>query len=237
MKMKNLHEQYSGAKLSLELLQVMRQGDPSFRPMRIAKKENIYVGGSENYIYLIESGQVKVSIQTRDGRTCNLGIYSSDQTFGESSLSVQRNAETTTSLTACVVRRLHVPVLIAALQEKGLLVPFTMHLATKMTEYQRVITDFVTNNSEQRLASTILRLAKSLGTAQDCGRIKICEKISLQDLSEMVGTTRSRVGFFMSGFMRLGMIEDGMDLSLIVNPGRIAAYLEQNGRLKGVQSV
>jgi CRP/FNR family cyclic AMP-dependent transcriptional regulator len=131
-----------------------------------------------------------------------------------------------------VVRRVQVPVLLSVMQDRQLLAMFTQHLASKLANYQAVISDFVTNNSEQRLASTILRLAKSLGT-HDSGMIRVRERISYQDLSEMVGTTRSRVGFFMSEFSKLGMIKDSGDFSLVINPGLITQYLEQNGRLKG----
>lgn len=224
--MSNFESTIQSNDLCPELVNVFREGDASFLPVSYSKKQNIYVGGAGGYLYFIESGQVKVSMQMQDGRGCNLGIYSRGRLFGESSLSGRLIPETATALSFCSVRRLKTSKLFNVLQGRGLYYAFAQCMSNKMLEYQNVIADFVVCNSERRLASTLLRLSAILGHCED-DRIKIHEKISLQDLSELIGTTRSRVGFFINSFMEQGILESGHDCFMVINKPRIEAYLSQ----------
>ncbi|TVT86090.1 Crp/Fnr family transcriptional regulator [Pseudomonas sp. H3(2019)] len=225
--MENYEESIEAGGICPQLINIFRNGDESFYPVSFAKRQNIYVGGAGGYIYFIESGQVKVSMQMQDGRGCNLGIYSRGGVFGESGLSGRLIPETATALSSCIVRRIKISRLFNSLQSKGLYLSFAKCMSNKMLEYQNVIADFVVCNSEKRLASTLLRLSLMLGCCEN-DRIKIHEKISLQDLSELIGTTRSRVGYFMNSFMQQGILEDCPDCFLVINKKRIEEYLTQN---------
>ena len=84
----------------------------------------------------------------------------------------------------------------------------------------------VTADSEQRLGQTLLQLARTMGK-KDPRSIRIELKISHQELSEMVGTTRPRVSFFMQRFRNLGLLETNSDHFLIIEENKLTDYLAQ----------
>jgi CRP/FNR family cyclic AMP-dependent transcriptional regulator len=86
--------------------------------------------------------------------------------------------------------------------------------------------NMVTADSEQRLGKTLLQLARTLGK-KDPRSIRIELKISHEELSEMVGTTRPRISVFMQRFRNLGLIETNMDHFLIIKENKLTDYLAQ----------
>ena len=84
----------------------------------------------------------------------------------------------------------------------------------------------MTVDSEQRLGKTLLQLARTLGR-KDPGGIRIELKISREELSERVGTTRPRIGLFMQRFHNFGLMETNKDRLLIVKEKKITDYLAQ----------
>ena len=98
----------------------------------------------------------------------------------------------------------------------SLLEGYVRYLAVRIAEQQQVIADLVTVDSEQRLGKTLLQLARTLGK-QDQQSTRIELKISHEELSEMVGTTRPRISLFMQRFRNLGLIETNLDRFLVIN--------------------
>jgi CRP-like cAMP-binding protein len=96
----------------------------------------------------------------------------------------------------------------------------------RIADQQQVIANLVTVDSEQRLGKTLLSLARTLGK-KDPRSIRIELKITHEELSEMVGTTRPRISVFMQRFRNLGLIETNSDHFLIIKETRLAAYLAQ----------
>ena len=86
----------------------------------------------------------------------------------------------------------------------------------------------MTANSEQRLAATLLQLARKLGK-RNLRSLKIENHISHQELSDMVGTTRTRIGQFMQRFCEMGLIERSTGRALIIKEHPLAEYLETRG--------
>jgi len=104
---------------------------------------------------------------------------------------------------------------------------FVQHLATRVSDQQQVIANLITVDSEHRLGETLLRLARILGQPNPRS-IRIEHKITHEELSEMVGTTRPRITQFLRKFRNLGLVEMTAERFLIVKEKKLADYL---GRL------
>jgi CRP/FNR family cyclic AMP-dependent transcriptional regulator len=114
----------------------------------------------------------------------------------------------------------------ARLSRDSLSEGFVRYLAVRIADQQQVIANLVTVDSEQRLVQTLLQLARTMGK-KDPRSIRIELKISHEELSEMVGTTRPRVSVFMQRFRNLGLIETNRDRFLIIKENRLTDYLAQ----------
>jgi hypothetical protein len=96
-----------------------------------------------------------------------------------------------------VVRRIPVAAFLAMLDEHDLLGDYVCYLAERIAEQQDVITDFATLPSENRLAAVLLLLGRTIGVRMPgAGEVRLADRINYQELADMVGTTRSRVGRF-----------------------------------------
>ena len=100
------------------------------------------------------------------------------------------------------------------------------YLTVRIADQQRTIANLLTADSEQRLGQTLLRLARTVGK-KDPRSIRIEQKISHEELSEMVGTTRPRVSMFMGRFRKLGLIERNSDRFLVIKEKNLTDYLAQ----------
>ena len=103
---------------------------------------------------------------------------------------------------------------------------FVRYLAVRIADQQQVIANLVTVDSEQRLGQTLLQLARTMGK-KDPRSIRIELKISHEELSEMVGTTRPRISLFMQRFRNLGLIETNADHFLVIKEHKLTDYLAQ----------
>jgi CRP/FNR family transcriptional regulator, cyclic AMP receptor protein len=153
-----------------------------------------------------------------------LDIHADGEVFGEAGLARAARAEMAVAIGFTVVRQITRERLLGALQCHGLVAEFMTCLAARLADQQVMITDFVTADSEQRLAATLLRLGRKLGTREGSSW-RIRDRISCQDLSEMVGTTRSRIGFFLKRFESDGLVESCSDAFLVVREPQIHEYL------------
>ena len=114
----------------------------------------------------------------------------------------------------------------ARLSRDSLFEGFVRYLAVRVADQQQVIANLVTADSEQRLGQTLLQLARTLGK-KDPRSIRIELKISHEELSAMVGTTRPRISSFMQRFRNLGLIETNSDHFLIIKEHKLTDYLAQ----------
>jgi CRP-like cAMP-binding protein len=103
---------------------------------------------------------------------------------------------------------------------------FVRYLAVRIADQHQIIANLVTVDSEQRLGQTLLQLARTMGK-KDPRSIRIELKISHEELSEMVGTTRSRISLFMQRFRNLGLIESNKDRFLVIKEKKLTDYLAQ----------
>jgi Crp-like helix-turn-helix protein/TonB-dependent receptor-like protein len=101
---------------------------------------------------------------------------------------------------------------------------FVQYLAVRIADQQQIIANLVTVDSEQLLGKTLLQLARKLGK-KDPRSIRIELKISHEELSEMVGTTRPRISMFMQRFRNLGLIEANENHFLVIKEKKLTDYL------------
>jgi CRP-like cAMP-binding protein len=194
--------------------------------IKIAKHDNVYTIGDEiEMVYFIESGQIKLVMISSEGKECMLAIHSSGDIFGELCLAgLAGRLETATAMEDTLLKRIHCSKFLERLSRDSLLEGFVKYMAVRVADQQEVIANLVTVDSEQRLGMTLLRLARKLGK-KDPRSIRIDLRISHEELSSMVGTTRPRISVFMQRFRNLGLIEMSTDYHLIIKEKKLTAYL------------
>ena len=156
-------------------------------------------------VHYIEQGIVKLTLVSNHGRGAVLGILSEGDFFGESCLSGQSTYLTSAiALVHSSVSIIKTKTMMRLLEEdRSVATRFVNYLLIRNLRIEQSLIDHLFNSSEKRLARTLLTLARS-GTG---GKLpSILEKISQDTLAEMVGTTRSRINFFMNKFRKLGFI-------------------------------
>ena len=198
------------------------------RAKNFAKNTNIYTCGDRSEgVYFIESGQVKLLMLSPAGKECLLTIHTAGDVFGEMCLSgFNSRQETATAMEKTVVKQIPCSKFFSRLSDYGLLEGFVKYLAVRISDQQDVISNLVTIDSEQRLGKTLLYLARKLGE-QDPRSIIIRQRITHEELSGMVGTTRSRITQFMRRFRDLNLIEISNHRFIIVKEKNLTAYLGQ----------
>jgi CRP-like cAMP-binding protein len=196
------------------------------RAIKVPSHENVYtIGERDEMIYFIQSGQVKLSMISAEGRECLLNILGAGDVFGELCLSgLAGRLETATAMEDTLLKQVPCETFLKHLTRDSLLEGFVKYLAVRVADQQAVIANLVTIDSEQRLGKTLLQLAKQLGK-KGPGSTRIELKISHEELSNMIGTTRPRVSVFMQRFRNLGLIEISEEHYLIVMEDKLTKYL------------
>ena len=198
------------------------------RAVKIARHQHVYsCGDQDEMVYFIESGQIKLLMLSSEGKECLLAIHSGGDIFGELCLSgLGARSETATAMKATTVKQIPCAQFFARLSRDSLFEGFVRYLAVRIADQQQVIANLVTVDSEQRLGQTLLQLARTMGK-KDPRSIRIELKISHEELSEMVGTTRPRISLFMQRFHNLGLIETNKDHFFIIKENKLTQYLAQ----------
>jgi CRP-like cAMP-binding protein len=198
------------------------------RAVKVARHANVYnCGDQDEMVYFIESGQIKLLMLSSEGKECLLAIHSAGDVFGELCLSgLGARLETATAMKATILKQISCSQFLGRLSRDSLFEGFVRYLAVRIADQQQVIANLVTVDSEQRLGQTLLRLGRTMGK-KDPRSIRIELKISHEELSEMVGTTRPRISLFMQRFHNLGLIETNKDRFFIIKEKKLTDYLAQ----------
>ena len=198
------------------------------RAIKIARHANVYTcGDQDDTVYIIEGGQIKLLMLSSEGKECLLAIHGAGDIFGELCLSgLGARLETATAMRETIVKQIPSSQFFTRLTRDSLFEGFVRYLAVRVADQQQVIANLVTVDSEQRLGQTLLQLARTMGK-KDPRSIRIELKISHEELSEMVGTTRPRISLFMQRFHHLGLIETNTDRFLVIKENKLTAYLAQ----------
>ncbi len=177
---------------------------------RIAKYEPGQVvfaqGAPATTVLYIQEGGVKLSVLSKTGKEAIVGMLSPGDFFGEGCLAGQPfRMSTATCIASAAVLLIERRKMTRMLHElPGLSDRFISHMLTRNIRIEEDLVDQLFNSSEKRLARTLLLIAQY---GQQDKPPRVLPKVSQEALAEMVGTTRSRVNFFMNKFRKLGFIE------------------------------
>jgi len=171
------------------------------------KNETIYVQGDPaDSVFYIQQGKAKVTVLSEQGKEAVVALLGPGDFLGEGCLAGQsRRMATASALTDCVVARMTKADIIRVIQkEPAFSELFIAHLLARNIRVEEDLVDQLFNSSERRLARVLLLLANF---GKDSKPEPVLPKISQETLAEMIGTTRSRVSFFMNKFRKLGLID------------------------------
>jgi CRP-like cAMP-binding protein len=191
------------------------------------KKQTIFTQGDHaDAVFYLQTGKVRLTVVSKTGKEATIGILSEGCFFGEGSLAGQPfRMGTATAMTDCAVLRIEKRAMVDALhREHSLSDLFVAHLLSRNIRYEEDLVDQLFNSSEKRLARVLLMLAHF---GKEGVPETVVPKISQETLAEMVGTTRSRVSFFMNRFRKLGFIHyaGGIDGALQVHSSLLNVVL------------
>jgi CRP/FNR family transcriptional regulator, cyclic AMP receptor protein len=191
----------------------MREFDPNTflatigegrKTVRVGRKQAIFAqGDNADAVFYIQSGKVKLTVVSKTGREATIGMLSEGNFFGEGSLAGQvLRMGSAAAMTDCELMRVDKKAMMQALHREH--------------AFSDMLVDQLFNSSEKRLARVLLLLAHF---GKEGLPETVLPKISQETLAEMVGTTRSRVSFFMNRFRKLGFIHyaGGLDGGLQVH--------------------
>ena len=173
----------------------------------VPKKQTIFVqGDSSDAVFYIQQGKVRLTVVSNLGKEAIIGILNEGDFFGEGCLTGQTlRLCSATAMTDCTVMRIDKKSMMDVIhREHAFSDMFVAYLLTRNIRYEEDLVDQLFNSSEKRLARVLLLLAHFGKDNKPEGAIP---KISQETLAEMVGTTRSRVNFFMNRFRKLGFID------------------------------
>jgi len=170
------------------------------------KKQAIFAQGDpSDAVFYIKKGKVRLSVVSERGKEATIAILNPGDFFGEGCLTGQPlRLCTATAMTDCSAMRIEKKSMMEVLhREHAFSDMFVKYLLTRNIRYEEDLVDQLFNSSEKRLARVLLLLAQF---GKDGKPEVAIPKLSQETLAEMVGTTRSRVSFFMNRFRKLGFI-------------------------------
>jgi CRP/FNR family cyclic AMP-dependent transcriptional regulator len=165
-------------------------------------------GDAADAIFYIQKGKVRLTVVSEIGKEATLGVLSEEGFFGEGALAGQPlRMGSAAAMTDCELLQIDKKAMMLALhREHAFSDLFVAYLLARNIRYEEDLVDQLFNSSEKRLARILLLLAQfgKEGVPQT-----VVPRISQETLAEMVGTTRSRVSFFMNRFRKLGFVDYG----------------------------
>jgi CRP/FNR family transcriptional regulator, cyclic AMP receptor protein len=171
------------------------------------KKKTIFAqGDSADAVFYLQKGKVKLTVVSKTGKEATIGILNEGDSFGEGCLKGQPlRMFSAVTMTDCSAMRIDKKSMMEVLhREHEFSDMFVAYLLTRNIRYEEDLVDQLFNSSEKRLARVLLLLAHF---GKEGAPETVIPKMSQEMLAEMIGTTRSRVSFFMNRFRKLGFID------------------------------
>jgi CRP/FNR family cyclic AMP-dependent transcriptional regulator len=186
-------------------------------------------GDAADSIFYIQKGKVKVTVVSDQGKEAVVAILGVDEFFGEGCLAGQTvRLSTAGAMEPCIIMRLEKPAVLRTIHdEPAFSEMFIEHLLGRTIRVEADLVDQLFNSSEKRLARLLLLLANF---GKEGKPEPMIAKISQETLAEMIGTTRSRVSFFMNKFRKLGFID--YNGGIHVHSSLLNAVLHERPQLK-----
>jgi CRP/FNR family transcriptional regulator, cyclic AMP receptor protein len=174
--------------------------------LKFSKNQIVFAQGAvADTVFYIRKGRIKVLVLSEQGKEAVVGILEPGQFFGEGCLNGhQLRISTTMAMEDCLITSITKGAMLTALKSKPTFSElFMTYLLSRNSRIEEDLIDQLFNSSEKRLARLLLLLANF---GKDGSPQPISAKVSQETLAEMIGTTRSRVSFFMNKFRKLGFI-------------------------------
>jgi len=176
--------------------------------IQLRRKQTLFSqGDAADAVFYIQKGKIKLSIISKSGKEATLTLLGGGDFVGEECVAAAQpiRMTTATAISECVALKIARSTMVAVLHEEHAFSDtFVAFLLARNARIQEDLTDQLFNSSEKRLARVLLLLAQ---IGKNGGTETVIPKISQETLAEMVGTTRSRVSFFMNRFRKMGFIE------------------------------
>ena len=176
--------------------------------LNLKKDETAYAQGDPaDAIFYVQEGRLRVTVTSANGKEATISLVEAGQFLGENSMASAHplHLATATAMTECSLLRISKAQMARVLHdEQELSAMFVHFLLARNARIQADLVDQLFNSSEKRLARILLLLAQF---GKESKPEAVIPKISQEVLAEMIGTTRSRVSFFMNRFRKLGFIE------------------------------
>ncbi len=183
--------------------------------VELEKRNTVFSQGDEaDAVFYIQKGKIKLTVISTRGKEATIALLSAGDFLGEECVAAMQPQRLTTAatLTQCTVLRINKKEMVRVLdEEKAFSEVFVSYLLARNIRIQEDLIDQLFNSSEKRLARALLLLARF---GKESTPELVIPKISQETLAEMIGTTRSRVSFFMNRFRKLGFIEYNGTLSV-----------------------
>ncbi len=178
---------------------------------------------ADSLLYLLE-GKVKLTVISKHGKEATIAILGAGNFLGEGCLAGQRlRTATATAVTDCTLRRIAKSVMTRMIHERHEISElFVLHLLSRNIRFEADLLDKLFNSSEKRLARILLMLSHfgKEGRAEP-----VLPQVSQENLAQMVGTTRSKIGGFMNKFKKLGLIDYRDNRRLTVHSSLLGVVL------------
>jgi CRP-like cAMP-binding protein len=189
------------------------------------KKQPIFAQGDlSDAVFYIQKGKVRLTVVSQIGKEATIGILNEGDFFGEGCLTGQPlRLCSATAMTDCSVMRIDKKSMMEVLhREHAFSDMFVAYLLTRNIRYEEDLVDQLFNSSEKRLARVLLLIAHF---GKEGKPVSVVPKMSQEMLAEMIGTTRSRVSFFMNRFRTLGFIDYDAGSGLQVHSSLLGVVL------------
>lgn len=190
-----------------DLKELMSRVGPGNRGQKFTKNQVIYHQGDQaDSVHYISSGRVKIVVNSQQGREAIVALLTEGEFFGEGCLGGQsKRTASVKAIEDCTIVRIGKEAIIKLLKDDP---PFSNlfmnHLLLRSVRVEEDVVDLLFNSSEKRLARALLLLANF---GKEGKPAPITPLLNHETLAEIVGTTRSRITFFMNKFRRLGYID------------------------------
>jgi CRP-like cAMP-binding protein len=196
--------------------------------VRVNRDNYVYARGQHDHaIYLVFSGQVKVVSASLAGRECITQLHGQSDMFGEICL-MGDGEHPDSAIAQCdsILRRVTGANLIKLIRREQLSEALIVHLTEHLAKTQEAIANLLTGCNEVRLACALLLLSEHLPREHQQGACTIL-RLRQEELAEMIGTTRTRVGVFLQRFRELGLVDSDPDRCLMIFVDRLRTFIEQ----------
>lgn len=180
------------------------------KAVSFSEKQVIFTqGDAADSVFYIQDGKVRLTVLSHAGKEATLAILNKGEFFGEGALAGQLlRVGSAAAMTDCQLLQIDKQAMMLALhREHTFSELFVAYLLARNIRYQEDLVDQLFNSSEKRLARVLLLLAHF---GKEGVTETVIPKISQETLAEMIGTTRSRVNFFMNRFRKLGFVDYGV---------------------------